>query len=89
MTCLGPWTGYIGPFSLAPTRSGRVMIITGKGETVYTGHPAVNNTGHPFTPGDLEVTKSDNIIVTDTQNHTLHILDSDTVIFSWISLYMG
>jgi hypothetical protein len=34
--------------------SGRVMIITGKGETVYTGHPAVNNTGHPFTPGDLE-----------------------------------
>lgn len=65
--------------------SGRVMIITGKGETVYTGHPAVNKTDHPFTPGDLEVTKSDNIIVTDTQNHTLHILDSDGKCLQYIN----
>jgi hypothetical protein len=56
-----------------------------KGETVYTGHPAVNNTDHPFTPGDLEVTKSDNIIVTDTQNHTLHILDSDGKCLQYIN----
>ena len=65
--------------------SGRVMIITGKGETVYTGHPAVNNTDHPFTPGDLEATKSDNIIVTDAQNHTLHILNSDGKCLQYIN----
>ncbi|VDH97202.1 Hypothetical predicted protein [Mytilus galloprovincialis] len=59
---------------ISKNNHGRVVILTDEVH-IYNGHPAVNSGKHPFKPMQAEVTKSDNVIIADSYNNTLHILD--------------
>ncbi|CAC5382140.1 TRIM71 [Mytilus coruscus] len=54
----------------------RVVVLSPGGDILgtYTGHPDVNTKKKPFNPGGILTTPSDNIVVTDMDNHLLHIL---------------
>ncbi|XP_052081781.1 uncharacterized protein LOC127719595 [Mytilus californianus] len=58
------------------TNRGIVVVLSPGGDILgtYTGHPDVNTEDDPFTPVGILTTPSDNIVVTDTNNHLLHIL---------------
>ncbi|XP_063418750.1 uncharacterized protein LOC134701531 [Mytilus trossulus] len=79
------------PMHITTTKNGNIFIIdrtTGdfrgrvvtleKGTVVniYSGHADINSKNHPFKPQTIEATPNDNIIVSDTFNNTLHILDN-------------
>ncbi|VDI23140.1 Hypothetical predicted protein [Mytilus galloprovincialis] len=55
---------------------GRVVVLSPGGDVLgtYTGQPDVNTEDKPFTPVRILTTPLDNIIVTDMENHLLHIL---------------
>ncbi|VDI23141.1 Hypothetical predicted protein [Mytilus galloprovincialis] len=55
---------------------GRVVVLSPGGDILgtYTGHPDVNTEEKPFIPIGILTTPSDNIVVTDMNNHLLHIL---------------
>ncbi|XP_063409635.1 uncharacterized protein LOC134692923 [Mytilus trossulus] len=55
---------------------GRVVVLSPGGDILgtYTGHPDVNTEKKPFKPLRILTTPLDNIIVTDVDNHLLHIL---------------
>ncbi|XP_063410064.1 uncharacterized protein LOC134693250 [Mytilus trossulus] len=57
-------------------RRGRVVVLSPGGDILgtYTGHPDVNTEEKPFTPVRILTTPLDSIIVTDVDNHLLHIL---------------
>ncbi|XP_071161630.1 uncharacterized protein [Mytilus edulis] len=56
---------------------GRIVALDKTNEVrwIYSGHPDINKE-QTFKPRDLVSTKSDNIIVTDQDNHTIHILNT-------------
>ncbi|CAC5379314.1 unnamed protein product [Mytilus coruscus] len=56
---------------------GRIVAInqTNGMRWVYNGYQHINKK-QTFEPTDLVVTKSDNIIITDTNNHIIHILNT-------------
>lgn len=58
---------------------GRVVMISQEGKTIgiYTGHRDVNTKVKPFKPDDILVTPLDYIVLTDPENHLVHILNSD------------
>ncbi|XP_076072745.1 uncharacterized protein LOC143044570 [Mytilus galloprovincialis] len=66
---------------------GRIVVLQQAGniKQVYDGHLGVNNQDRPFKPTDLLTTPSDNIVVTDCNNHTLHILSCDGVFIAYIN----
>ncbi|XP_063446558.1 uncharacterized protein LOC134726090 [Mytilus trossulus] len=66
---------------------GRVIVLgqTGNIVQIYTGHPNVNSKDRPFTPIDILTTPADNLIVTDCNNSSLHILNSNGTIITTIS----
>ncbi|XP_052065085.1 uncharacterized protein LOC127704890 [Mytilus californianus] len=70
---------------LDETRRGRVIILGQSGQVVqiYTGHPDVNTEDRPFKPSDILTTPLDNVIVADSKNHALHILQSDGQIITY------
>lgn len=66
--------------------NGRVVMLqqTRSNVQIYDGHPDINSANKPFDPQDILTSPEDNIIVTDRNNHTLHILDHDGVIITYI-----
>ena len=56
---------------------GRVVVLGREGGVVaiYDGHVGINDRDHPCTPHDLVTTELGNIIVSDEENHMLHILN--------------
>ncbi|CAC5407882.1 unnamed protein product [Mytilus coruscus] len=60
-------------------KEGRVIKLNQSGgvSDVYMGHPEINDSGHPFSPLDFKSTSSNNVIITDSQNDVLHILDNN------------
>ncbi|XP_071133114.1 uncharacterized protein [Mytilus edulis] len=65
---------------------GRVVVLGQAGNIIqiYTGHHDVNNQDRAFRPTDLLTTPLDNIVVTDCNNHTLHILSCDGVFITYV-----
>lgn len=59
---------------ISKNNRGRVVILADEVH-IYNGHPEVNSGKHPFKPMQAEVTKSNNVIIADSYNNTLHILD--------------
>ncbi|CAG2185150.1 unnamed protein product [Mytilus edulis] len=70
---------------LDESRRGRVIILGQSGQVIqiYTGHPDINTEDRPFKPSDILTTPLDNVIVADSKNHALHILDSNGQIISY------
>ncbi|CAC5382143.1 TRIM2_3 [Mytilus coruscus] len=66
--CVVDWLDYDG--------KGRVEVLSPGGNILgtYTGHPEVNTKKDPFKPRGILTTPSDNIVVTDMNNHSFHIL---------------
>lgn len=60
------------------TGRGRIVILDHDRCSInlYIGHPNVNSEDIPFKPTDIVATQLDNFVVTDPDNHTLHVLDS-------------
>lgn len=56
---------------------GRVVVIEGKGEvnSIYLGHHSVNEST-PFRPVSIATTPRSNVVVSDFDSHTFHVLDS-------------
>ncbi|VDI51645.1 P2X purinoceptor 4 [Mytilus galloprovincialis] len=67
---------------------GRVVVIgqAGKVKGIYSGHDDVNSKDKPFKPQDILATPSDNILVTDWENHLIHILNHDGEFISYYNL---
>ncbi|CAC5361677.1 unnamed protein product [Mytilus coruscus] len=67
---------------------GEVVILSPGGDILgtYTGHPDVNTEKDPFTPAGILTTLSDNIVVTDGNNHLLHILSDQGQIITYYNL---
>ncbi|CAC5382142.1 unnamed protein product [Mytilus coruscus] len=67
---------------------GKVVILSPGGDILgtYTGHPDVNTEKDPFTPAGILTTPSDNIVVTDGNNHLLHILSDQGQIITYYNL---
>ncbi|XP_063446559.1 uncharacterized protein LOC134726091 [Mytilus trossulus] len=67
------------------TGKSRVIVLGQEGNVkqIYTGHPDINSWKRPFNCLGVLATPADNIIVTDLNNHTLHILNSDGVIITY------
>lgn len=65
---------------------GRVVVLGQAGNIVqiYTGHPDVNSWYRTFTPRGIVTTPADNIVVTDCNNDTLHILSCDGVFITYV-----
>ncbi|XP_063447045.1 uncharacterized protein LOC134726568 [Mytilus trossulus] len=55
---------------------GRVVVLSPGGDILgtYTGHPDVNTEEKPFKHRGILTTPFDNIVVTETNNHLLHLL---------------
>ncbi|CAC5418603.1 TRIM71 [Mytilus coruscus] len=58
-------------------RRGRIITLdkTNGVRWIYIGHPDINKE-QTFKPEDFVATKSDNIVVTDKDNHMIHILNT-------------
>lgn len=69
-------------------RRGRVVVLSQGGDIlgIYTGHPDVHTNHNPFTPVGILTTPSDNIIVTDLNNHLLHILADQGQLIAFYNL---
>lgn len=54
------------------------VVVLGQTEiiSIYRGHPTVNDEYNKFYPSSLVTTPMDNVIVADSENHSLHILDN-------------
>ncbi|XP_063409711.1 uncharacterized protein LOC134692972 [Mytilus trossulus] len=67
---------------------GRVVVLSPGGDILgtYTGHPDVNTEEKPFEPKGILTTPSDNIVVTDVENHLLHILTDQGQIITYYNL---
>ncbi|CAC5382139.1 TRIM71 [Mytilus coruscus] len=68
---------------------GRVVILSPGGDILgtYTGHPDVNTKKKPFKAFEVLTTPSDNIVVTDTDNHLLHILNDQGQCITYYNLH--
>ncbi|CAC5403466.1 Metal tolerance protein 6,Metal tolerance protein 9,Metal tolerance protein 10,Metal tolerance protein 5 [Mytilus coruscus] len=69
-------------------RRGQVVVLSHGGDIlgIYTGHPDVNTNNNPFTPVGILTTPSDNIVVTDLDNHLLHILTDQGQLITYCNL---
>ncbi|XP_052082404.1 uncharacterized protein LOC127720032 [Mytilus californianus] len=69
-------------------RRGQVVVLSPEGDIlgIYTGHSDVNTNNNPFTPVGILTTPSDNIVVTDLNNHLLHILTNQGQIITYYNL---
>ncbi|CAC5390747.1 unnamed protein product [Mytilus coruscus] len=67
---------------------GRVVVLSQGGDILgtYTGLSEVNTDNDPFTPRGILTLPSDNIIVTDMDNHLLHILTDHGQIITYYTL---
>ncbi|VDI30062.1 Hypothetical predicted protein [Mytilus galloprovincialis] len=65
---------------------GRVVLL-GQVDIVntYSGHPDINTKAIPFTPIDLTTTPTDNVIVVEMINNTLHIINNSGQLITYIS----
>ncbi|XP_076103763.1 uncharacterized protein LOC143072611 [Mytilus galloprovincialis] len=65
-------------------KEGRVVVLTtGRGViNSYKGHPEINKV-YTFKPNRIVTTPRDNVMVTDLDTHTIHILDSKGRLVSW------
>ncbi|XP_071133087.1 uncharacterized protein [Mytilus edulis] len=54
----------------------------------YSGHPDVNTVNKPFMPVGILTTPSDKIIVTDMNNHSLHIMTDQGQSINCYHLYV-
>jgi hypothetical protein len=66
----------IGVIDRTSNDDGRVVVL-GKEEGVkwiYQGHPQINTENKPFIPCDIVSTSVGNVIVADSNNHTLHVI---------------
>ncbi|XP_052081418.1 uncharacterized protein LOC127719357 [Mytilus californianus] len=79
--CVVDWLDY--------DSKGRVVVLSPGGDILgtYTGHPDVNTKDEPFIPLGILTTPSDNIVVTDTNNHLLHILSDQGQIITYYNLH--
>ncbi|VDI04121.1 Hypothetical predicted protein [Mytilus galloprovincialis] len=57
-----------------------VKVVNNSIEWIYEGNQDINTNKIPFNPYDLTVTKLGNIIVTDKDTHSLHILSEEGVL---------
>lgn len=67
---------------------GRVVVLSQGGDImgIYNGMSEVNTDKDPFTPRGILTLPSDNIIVTDMDNHLLHILTDHGQIITYYTL---
>ncbi|VDI34490.1 Hypothetical predicted protein [Mytilus galloprovincialis] len=72
--------------SFSDGNEGKVVVI-GHEDIIntYCGSPAINTEDTPFTPTNLTTTPADNVIVVDTDNFALHILNSSGNLITYIS----
>ncbi|VDI64885.1 Hypothetical predicted protein [Mytilus galloprovincialis] len=68
---------------------GRVTVLSPGGDIlgIYIGHPDVNTEKKPFKPVGIRTTPSDNIVVTDVDNHLLHILSDQGQVITYYNLH--
>jgi hypothetical protein len=55
---------------------GRVVVLGMEGNVkwIYQGHPQINTEYKPFDPKDIVTTSVGNVIVADSNNHTIHAI---------------
>jgi hypothetical protein len=55
---------------------GRVVVLGKEGDVkwIFQGHPQINTEDKPFDPKDIVTTSVGNVIVADSNNHTLHVI---------------
>lgn len=90
------------PYKVTSTRNGNICVVDriysdgqarvvvigqeGKIKGVYTGHQYINTEDKPFKPQGILATPADNILVTDWDNHGIHILTRDGEFILFYSL---
>lgn len=67
---------------------GRVVVLSPEGDIlgIYTGHPDVHSNNNTFIPVGIVATPSDNIFVTDLNNHLLLILTNQGQFITFYNL---
>ncbi|XP_076087271.1 uncharacterized protein LOC143057765 [Mytilus galloprovincialis] len=67
----------------------RVVVLSPGGDILgtYNGHPDVSTGDNPFKPFGILTTPSDNIVVTDLNNHLLHILTDQGQSITYYNLH--
>lgn len=64
------------------------MVLLGQEDmiNIYSGHPVINTEDLThLKPFDLTTTPADNVIVVDTDNCVLHILNSSGILIAYLS----
>ncbi|XP_063426672.1 uncharacterized protein LOC134710297 [Mytilus trossulus] len=58
---------------------GRVVMLDERGKLywTYNGYNSINSDQEHFYPDDIAITSSDTILVSDCENHTIHVLNAD------------
>jgi hypothetical protein len=58
---------------------GRVVVLGKEGDVkwIYQGHPEINTEDNPFDPWDMVTTSAGNVIISDRDNHTLHVISGE------------
>jgi hypothetical protein len=58
---------------------GRVVVLGKEGDVkwIYQGHPEINTVDNPFDPWDMVTTSAGNVIISDHDNHTLHVISGE------------
>ncbi|XP_063435863.1 uncharacterized protein LOC134716785 [Mytilus trossulus] len=77
-------TGNIHVVDREPGQEGRVVVFEPGGEIInsYNGHQKINKL-KSFKPNRIVTTKSDNVLVSEMNTNSLHILDSTGNLVSW------
>ncbi|XP_071165937.1 uncharacterized protein [Mytilus edulis] len=58
---------------------GRVVMLDERGKLywTYNGYNSINSDQNHFYPDDIAITSADTILVSDCENHTIHVLNPD------------
>ncbi|VDH98060.1 tripartite motif-containing protein 71 [Mytilus galloprovincialis] len=76
--------GNIHVVDRCPGKEGRVVVLTTGSDVInsYKGHPDINK-DKTFKPINIVTTPRDNVMVTDLDTQSIHILDSKGNLVSW------
>ncbi|CAC5425935.1 unnamed protein product [Mytilus coruscus] len=77
-------TGNIHVVDREPGQEGRVVVLAPGSDIInsYIGHPKINK-HKSFKPNRIVTTQKDNVMVTEMNTNTIHILDSMGNLVSW------
>ncbi|CAC5406959.1 unnamed protein product [Mytilus coruscus] len=65
----------------------RLTVLDGNGEVlnIYAGNDRINTSDNEFNPTDMVITPPNNLIVADSKNHYLHVLDSSGKLLTYFN----